>query len=146
MEKLADAAIQITTKNGVGSTPNCVATDKAIGKLNAAAALFVINSVNILVIINRIASNAYGPKLSAIPIIWRAIMEAKPEFSMALLIAKAQAIVIKISQEMYFVYFLGGKSFVHAMMIVVIQTKKNISKRILGTPLSRLATLLPSPP
>ena len=32
-------------------------------------------------------------------------MEVKPEFSMALLIAKAQAIVIKISQEMYFVYF-----------------------------------------
>lgn len=60
-------------------------------------------------------------------------MEAKPEFSMALLIAKAQAIVIKISQEMYFVYFFGGKILVHAMMIVVMQTKKNISKRILGT-------------
>ena len=41
-------------------------------------------------------------------------MEAKPEFSMALLIAKAQAIVIKISQEMYFVYFFGGKILVHA--------------------------------
>ena len=72
--------------------------------------------------------------------------EAKPEFSMALLIAKAQAIVIKISQEMYFVYFLGGKSFVHAMMIVVIQTKKNYPSAYLERPLSRLATLLPSPP
>ena len=99
--KLADAAIQITTKKGVGSTPNCRATESAMGKLNAAAALFVINSVNRLVIIKRIASNAYGPNWSAIEMIERAIKGAKPEFSIALLIAKAQAMVINISHDSY---------------------------------------------
>ena len=67
-----------------------------------------------------------------IPIIWRAIKAAKPEFSIALLIAKAQAIVIRISQDIYLVYFFGGKILVHAIMMVVMQTKKNISSRISG--------------
>ena len=78
-----------------------------------------------------IAKRAYGPKLSAMLMIWRAIKAAKPEFSMALLIANAQAIVIKISHEMYLVYFFGGKILVHAMMIVVMETKKNMSNRML---------------
>ena len=59
--KLADAAIQMTTKNGVGSTPNWTESDRANGKANAAAALFVISSVNKLVIINKTASNTCGP-------------------------------------------------------------------------------------
>ena len=61
VEKLADAAIQMTTKNGVGSTPNWTESDRANGKANAAAALFVISSVNKLVIINKTASNTCGP-------------------------------------------------------------------------------------
>ena len=59
-------------------------------------------------------------------------MSAMPEFSIALAIAKAQAIVIKISHDMYLVYFFGGKIFVHAMMMVVMQAKKNISSCISG--------------
>jgi len=51
------------------------------------------SSVKILVMIKTIANRAYGPILLDIPIIWRAIKAAKPEFSIALLIAKAQAIV-----------------------------------------------------
>ena len=50
---------------------------------------------------------------------------------MALLMANAQAIVIKMSHEMYLVYFFGGKILVQAMMMVVMQTKKNISNRML---------------
>ena len=60
-EKLAEAAIQITTKNGVGSTPNCFETASANGKANAAAALFVIISVKKLVIINKMANKICGP-------------------------------------------------------------------------------------
>ena len=74
----------------------------------------MINSVNILVIINIIASNAYGPKSSAILIIWRAIMEAKPEFSMALLIARHKRSLSRYPKRCYFVYFFGGKILVHA--------------------------------
>ena len=55
-KKLAEAAIQITTKKGVGSTPNCWDMANASGKAKAAAALFVISSVNRLVIINKIAN------------------------------------------------------------------------------------------
>ena len=63
----------------------------------------------------------------------RAIIGATPELLMALLMAKAQAMVMRMSQDMYFVYFLGGKSLVHAMMMVVTQTKKNMSNFIPGT-------------
>ena len=56
VEKLAEAAIQITTKNGTGLTPNCVEMESAKGKAKAAAALFVISSVNRLVMINTAAS------------------------------------------------------------------------------------------
>ena len=51
---------------------------------------------------------------------------------MALLIPNAQAIVIKISQVIYFVYFLGGNNFIQAITTVVILTKKNISSFIPG--------------
>ena len=46
--------------------------------------------------------------------------------------AKAQAMVIRISQEMYLVYLRAGKIFVHAIIIVVTETKKNISSLISG--------------
>jgi hypothetical protein len=61
VEKLADAAIQITTKKGVGLTPNCAEMDSANGNARAAAALFVISSVNKFVMTNNIASNTCGP-------------------------------------------------------------------------------------
>ena len=56
-----------------------------------------------------------------------AIMSAMPEFVMALLMAKAQAMVIKMSHEMYFVYFRAGKILAHAMMTAVTAAKKNMS-------------------
>ena len=59
--------------------------------------------------------------------IYPANKSATPEFSMALLIAKAQAIVIRISHEIYLVYFCGGKILLHAIITVVMDTKKNIS-------------------
>ena len=52
---------------------------------------------------------------------------ATPEFSMALLMAKAQAMVIRISHEIYLVYFCGGNILLHAIITVVMDTKKNIS-------------------
>ena len=52
-----------------------------------------------------------------------AIISAKPEFSMALLIANAQAMVIKISQDIYFVYFRAGNSLVQAIAMVVTHTR-----------------------
>ena len=63
-----------------------------------------------------------------------ATISATPELTIALLIAKAQAMVMSTSQEMYLVYFRAGKIFVHAMIMVVIETKKNISSCILGKP------------
>ena len=60
-----------------------------------------------------------------------ATQSATPEFTIALLIAKAQAIVIRISHEMYLVYLRAGNRFVHAIIIVVIE-KKNISSLISG--------------
>ena len=62
-----------------------------------------------------------------------ATISATPELTIALLIAKAQAMVMSTSQEMYLVYFRAGKIFVQAMIMVVIETKKNISSCILGT-------------
>ena len=49
VKKLADAAIAIVMKKGLGLTPNCDAAERAIGNTKAAAALFVINSVKIIV-------------------------------------------------------------------------------------------------
>ena len=60
VEKLADAAMQITTKKGVGLTPNCDEMESANGKASAAAALFVICSVNWFVMINLTDSNTVG--------------------------------------------------------------------------------------
>ena len=57
MEKLAEAAMQMTTKKGIGLTPNWVDRDKAMGKASAAAALLVISSVKMFVMINSTASN-----------------------------------------------------------------------------------------
>ena len=57
---------------------------------------------------------------------------ATPEFTMARLIANAQAMVIKISHDIYFVYLRAGKSLVHAIITVVIAAKKNISRSIPG--------------
>ena len=62
----------------------------------------------------------------------RATASATPEFTIALLIAKAQAIVIRISQDIYLVYLRAGNIFVQAIMIVVMETKKNISNLISG--------------
>ena len=56
-----------------------------------------------------------------------------PEFCMALLMAKAEAIVTRMSQEMNFVYLRAGKMPAHAMMTVTTQTKKNMSNFIPGT-------------
>ena len=67
VQKLVDAATQITTKNGVGSTPSGLATAKAIGKLRAAAALLVISSVTMFVIIKR---TARMPSLSTSTMRW----------------------------------------------------------------------------
>ena len=61
-----------------------------------------------------------------------ATQSATPEFTIALLMANAQAIVIRISHEIYLVYLRAGKILVHAMIIVVMQTKKNISSLISG--------------
>ena len=43
--KPAEEAIHITMKNGIGSTPSCVAIDNASGNASAAAALLVMSSV-----------------------------------------------------------------------------------------------------
>ena len=48
------------------------------------------------------------------------------------LMAKAQAIVIRISHDIYLVYLRAGKIFVHAIRMVVTDTKKNISSLISG--------------
>ena len=101
VQKLVDAAMHMTTKNGVGSTLSCVATANAIGKLKAAAALFVISSVKIFVMMKRTARTPYGPRLSVIAMTLVASMGANPEFSIALLMANAHAMVIRMSQEMY---------------------------------------------
>ena len=55
------SAIQITTKKGIGLTPICEEMESANGKASAAAALFVISSVNRFVMINIAASNTWGP-------------------------------------------------------------------------------------
>ena len=55
-----------------------------------------------------------------------------PEFTIARLIANAQAMVIKISHEMYLVYLRAGKSLVHAIITVVTAAKKNISSSTPG--------------
>ena len=46
---------------------------------------------------------------------------------MAELMAKAQAMVMRMSQLMYFVYFLGGNSLSQAIMTAVTEAKKNMS-------------------
>ena len=45
MEKLAEAAIRITTKKGIGLTPICEEMESANGNASAAAALFVSSAV-----------------------------------------------------------------------------------------------------
>ena len=57
VEKLADAAMHTMTKNGIGFTPSCCDKDSASGKERAAAALFVISSVKMLVMMNIAASS-----------------------------------------------------------------------------------------
>ena len=57
VEKLAEAAMQMTTKNGMGLMPSWVDNDKAMGKDSAAAALLVISSVKMFVMMNSTASN-----------------------------------------------------------------------------------------
>jgi 3'-phosphoadenosine 5'-phosphosulfate sulfotransferase (PAPS reductase)/FAD synthetase len=63
---------------------------------------------------------------------YSATASATPEFTIALLMAKAQAIVIRISHDIYLVYLRAGKIFVHAIRMVVTDTKKNISSLISG--------------
>ena len=48
-------------KKGIGLTPICEEMESANGKASAAAALFVISSVNKFVMINTAASNTWGP-------------------------------------------------------------------------------------
>ena len=103
--KLAEAAMAMVIKKGFGSTPNCSAAERAIGNTRAAAALFVIISVNIAVIKYNAAKTPTGPKPCENFMVVRAIDSAVPEFNMALLMAKAHAMVIKTSQLMAFVYF-----------------------------------------
>ncbi len=62
-----------------------------------------------------------------------AIISATPELTMARLIANAQAMVIKISHDIYLVYLRAGKSLVHAIITVVTAAKKNISRSIPGS-------------
>lgn len=125
--KPAEAAMQMAIKKGIGSTPNFAAVSNAKGKANAAAALFVTNSVISSVTIYNKASAPHAPKEPDTVLIKLAISAAKPDSSMAALIAKAQAIVIKMSQLMYFVYFLGGKSLSQAITTAVTEAKKNMS-------------------
>ena len=103
--KLAEAEIAIPTKKGFGSTPNWFAAESAIGKTIAAAALFVITSVKIVVIRQTAASTPTGPSPFPILIVAWAIVSAAPEFCRALLNANENAIVINTSQLMAFVYF-----------------------------------------
>ena len=100
--------MQIVIKKGVGLTPIFSAMDKEIGKIKAAAALLVINSVNKSVMIKITASKIKGPNRSVSPMANCAMAPASPELSIALLMAKAPAMVMRISQEINFVYFLGG--------------------------------------
>ena len=58
--KLAEAAMQMVTKKGMGLTPMCSAMAREMGNAKAAAALFVINSVNKLVIIKTTANRTLG--------------------------------------------------------------------------------------
>ena len=120
--------MHITTKNGIGLTPNCCDNDKASGNDKAAAALLVISSVKMLVMINSAASITYGPWSCPSAMMCFAIKSATPEFTIALLMAKAQAMVTSISHDIYLVYFCGGNNLVQAIMTVVIETKKNISR------------------
>ena len=105
VEKLADAAMAIVTKNGFGSIPICWAAESAMGNTSAAAALLVIISVKIEVIKYKAANTPTGPKARAKFMVVRAIPSAAHEFCIALLMANAQAIVIKISPLMALVYF-----------------------------------------
>ena len=56
-----------------------------------------------------------------------------PEFCIALLIAKAEAMVMRMSQEINFVYLRAGKMFITAIITVTTQTKKNMSNFMPGT-------------
>ena len=55
MQKLAEAAIVIATQKGMGSIDSCEAAESAIGKAKAAAALLVISSVIMLVVMYSMA-------------------------------------------------------------------------------------------
>ena len=103
-------------QKGVGSAPNFVATESAIGNAKAAAALFVISSVMMFVTMYITASIVYGETSSQMPIINSATASATPETLIARLIAKAEAIVIRMSHEINFVYFFAGKIFVQAII------------------------------
>ena len=81
--------MQITTKKGVGSIPSCWAMESASGNERAAAALFVISSVKMLVIRNRMASSVCGLTSSLSPMMKRAKASDMPEFTIAT--AKAMA-------------------------------------------------------
>ena len=71
-----------------------------------------------------------------------AISAARPDSSMAALMAKAQAMVISMSQLMYLVYFFGGNSLSHAITTAVTEAKKNMS---IFTPGKRSLTAGSSP-
>ena len=102
-------------KNGIGSIPKLLAIARATGNANAAAALFVINSVTIAVTKYNAAIIPTGPKLSEILISEFAIDEAMPELVMAAETANADAIAISTSQLTNLVYFFAGNSLNRVM-------------------------------
>ena len=125
--KPAEAAMQMAIKKGIGSTPNFAAVSNAKGKANAAAALFVTNSVISSVTIYNKASAPHAPKEPDTVLIKWATDAAKPAHSMAEQKEKAQAIEIKMSKRRYGVYFWGEKSWGKATTTAVTEAKKNMS-------------------
>ncbi len=80
-----------------------------------------------LVIKNMAASTAYVPHDDESSITLAAIMSANPEFIMPLLMAKAEATAMSMSQLTNLVYLRAGNSFVHAIMTITMAAKKNMS-------------------
>ena len=84
--------MQIAIKKGIGLTFSWVAVDNATGNAKAAAALLVISSVITFVVIYKAARAISGdtfPPANAVS--FSAIKSARPEFVIALLIARALA-------------------------------------------------------
>ena len=79
------------------------------------------------VTINNIARIATGGRSFAMRIRPCATQSARPELVIAVLMANAEAMVIRISHEINFEYFFGGNICVNAIMTVTTDAQKNIS-------------------